>query len=108
MAYPDAPLPQPPQPQEEVEAQLGNARIRVRSSDIIGGATLAAVFIIGALLWNHLQDTNKDTAAFVAALHDQTVAVKEQTVAAREQTCLMRFDQNERPKNAEFCKTISR
>lgn len=75
--------------------------------------TLLTLAIGGGMIWlvmnsmNHNQDTKEASAAFVAALKEQTVAYREGTAAQREQNCLLKFKQEERQLNENFCKQIS-
>jgi len=63
-------------------------------------AAIAACFCVYLLMQHQVEakEGSKDLAA----------AMKEVAQAAREQTCIMRFKQEDRQQNAEFCKSIAR
>lgn len=67
----------------------------------------AASVLILYMLWMHQQDQRDSGAAFVGALKEQTTAIREGTAAQREQTCMLKFNQDERKANADWCKQVA-
>lgn len=95
----------------ELDAEIAGQKFILKNVSLATMATIATLILtslIAYVLYTHQVDAKEAGQAFVSAIKEQTAAVKDQTVAAREQNCLMRFSQNERQQQAEFCKTISR
>lgn len=95
----------------DVSLKVAGQEINVKNVKSLNTAatlvTLCLVLLIGYAFFLHTEETKTASAAFVGALKEQTTAIREQTAAQREQTCIMKFDQRERPNNADFCKQIS-
>lgn len=95
---------------EEVSAEIAGQKLSLKSvalNTLTTVATLIGVIVICMFLWQHQQETKEAGAAFVSALKEQTIAYKEGTATQREQNCLLKFKQEERQQNADFCRQIS-
>lgn len=86
---------------EEIELQAGQNRLRVRGTDMVALGTLVMAILAAFFLYQHMAEAKEGT-------HELIAAMKEQTIAIRESTCLLRFPESERPRQADFCKQISR
>ena len=69
--------------------------------------TAVGVAVISVLLWGHQQDTRQNQDSLASVLKEQTAAIREQIAVQRENTCMLRFSQETRQVNAEFCKQVS-
>ena len=95
----------------EVSADIAGQKISIKSialNTLATVATLIGVVVISVLLWQHETETRETGKDFVAALKEQTIAMKESTAVGKEQNCLLKFDQKDRLQNADFCKQITR
>lgn len=89
----------------DVDLSIAGQSVKVRNvkslNTVVTLLSFALLSVCAYFLWNHATDT-KEAARELAA------SMREMAQAAREQTCIMRFEQTERQRQAEFCKTISR
>lgn len=104
-------MPDPIQPQqEEIEAQIGDKRLRIRGSDILG---LLNMLFIGIILyggWDHLQAGKEGDKAIAEAIKESAQAQKQMVQALQESNCLNRLtpEQKKRPDEIEFCRNLGR
>jgi hypothetical protein len=82
------------------------------------GATLfcaGMLILLVSMGYVHTREAKDDNLAFIAAITEQTKAIREGvratqdgTAANREQTCMLKFEQKERTDvNANWCRQIS-
>lgn len=79
-----------------------------RTSEFIAILSMAALILIGYVLYEHKSDTKESAKEFSAAVKEMTSAQRENTAAQRELNCLIAIPQDQREKQAEFCKRIAR
>lgn len=78
----------------EVAVDAKNLTASIKSVSINTLLTVLCAIGIGVLVWQgytHSQDSRDASAAFVAAIKEQTTAIKEQTAVQREANCLVIF-----------------
>lgn len=96
-------------PQDELELQAGDKKLRVRGSDILGIATLCVVCLIAYGGWEHKADAANQTAQLVSAIKESVQQQKEMVNSQREANCLARLDpKNRRDADVEFCRQLGR
>lgn len=93
--------------QLEVAGQKLNVRNLKSLNTVATVLTLFGVLMLIYILWMHQQEAKEDSRAFVAAVKEQTTAMREGTAAQREQTCMLKFEISERKVNAEWCRQVS-
>lgn len=96
---------------EELSAEIGGQKLSLKSVALNTVITILILLGVGYTAFSmnqHQTEAKESSHAFVSAIKEQTSAMKEGTSATREQTCLLKFDQKDRPGNAEFCKQITR
>ena len=79
-----------------------------RTSEFIAMLSMAALLLIGYVLYDHKSDTKESAREFSAAVKEMTNAQRENTAAQREMNCLIALPTDQREKQAEFCKRITR
>lgn len=92
-----------------LDAEIGGQKLKY-SGPVNTLFTVLTFFVVGLLaygLYTHDQNSKETALAFVGALKEQTAAMKDGTAVAREQNCLLKFSQEQRQVNAEFCKQIT-
>lgn len=66
------------------------------------------IVLISFALWEHRQDAKLNGNAFVGAIKEVVVEQKVMTQAIRESNCLATLTLEERKRDTEFCKRITR
>ncbi len=97
----------------DLDAEIAGQKLSLKNVSINTIATVATLMVVSVLMYGglqHVQEAREASAAFVAAIKDQTAASREQTGVMKEQVCMLRFDQADRGKqeNIAFCKQITR
>ena len=59
-----------------------------KMSEVIAVLSLALMFLLAYVLWEHKSDTKESNLAVVVAQKEMTSAMREMVAAQREQTCL--------------------
>lgn len=92
-----------------LDAEIAGQKLKYSGplNTLVTVLTFCLVLLLGYILWAHQSDTKDASAAFVGALKEQTKAMVEGTAVAREQNCLLKFEQKDRPANADFCAQVS-
>ena len=97
------------QPQDEVELDLKQQRVRIRGSDIMGILQLILVCLMALILWKHDADAAEKTQNIVSVLKEQIQIQRENLNAQREANCLSRLDpKNRKESDVEFCRQLGR
>ena len=94
--------------QEEIEAQIGDKRLRIIGSDILG---LLNMLFIGIILyggWDHLQAGKDGNKTIADAIKESAQAQKQMVQALQESNCLNRLtpEQKKRFEEIQFCKNL--
>ena len=99
-------------PQDEVELNAKEGKIRVRGSDILGISTLVGVCVFGYILWDHKDAAAKEAMItrleFVAAIKEMTAINKEGVTAQRVMNCLQTLDQKDRQQQLATCERLAK
>ena len=86
----------------EIKTPLGSLSFSGKSmSNFIAILSLVVLALIGYAMWEHKGDTKSKDDALLETL-------QEMVQAQREQNCLIALPQNDRERNSEFCKRVSR
>jgi hypothetical protein len=67
-----------------------------KTSEIIAFLSLALMFLLAYVLWEHKSDTKDSNIAVVVAQKEMTGAMREMVAAQREQTCLSLIPESRR------------
>ena len=96
--------------QEEVELQVGDKKLRIRGSDILGILQLVLISLLAYGGWKHDVDAADNNKSIVQAIREQVNVQKEQLNAQREANCLNRLtaEQKKQPKEIEFCRDLGK
>ena len=88
----------------DVALEVGGQKLNVRNIKSLNTiATVVTMFLTGLILYilfTHNQEAKQDN-------RELSVAMREQTAVTREQNCLIKFPENERRANSDFCKQVS-
>lgn len=96
--------------QEELSAEIAGQKVSVKTLHLNTLATVATLILsalVAFALYTHSQEAKSAAQEFVSAIREQTKAVRDQTTAQREQNCLISFREEDRTRQAEFCKRLS-
>lgn len=66
------------------------------------------IVLISYAMWEHRQDAKDNGTAFVGAIKEVVAEQRVMTQALRESNCLVSISQEERKRDAEFCKRVTR
>lgn len=96
--------------EQTVDVQLAGQKVKITGHDVNLIVTVLSAIGIALLLWvavAHQQDARDASAAFVAAIKEQTASQREQTGVMREANCLQSY-QGPPAEKASFCKQVTR
>lgn len=96
--------------EQTVDLQLAGQKVKISGHDVNLIVTVLSAIGIALLVWiavGHQQDAREASAAFVAAIKEQTIAQREQITVMREANCLQSY-QGPAPEKASFCKQVTR
>jgi hypothetical protein len=96
--------------ESELTAEVAGNKISLKNMSLNTMATVITLILIILLiyiLYMHQQDSKEGNREFVSALREQTTAIRDGTSAQREQTCILKFSEQERKMNADWCKQVS-
>ena len=79
-----------------------------RTAEFIAILSLCLLFLLAYVLWEHKTDAKAIGIDLRDAIKEMTTAQHENTAAQRELNCLIAIPQEQREKQAEFCKRIAR
>jgi hypothetical protein len=98
--------------QQELEIASGDKKIKLRGSDlltaVIGIVVCSGLTLLGYTLYEHKGDARDHGKAVVDAVKEMSAVAREGVIAQREMNCLISQDQNQREKQAEYCKRMAR
>lgn len=83
-----------------------------KNSELIAALALAALIVIGYVLYDHKTDEKESKTALAVAIKEVAAAQREQTQIGREQTCLLALDKEQIKREfgneSSLCKRLSR
>lgn len=94
--------------QDEIEAQIGDKKLRIRGSDILSMINMAAIGIMLVGGFEHVQAAREGQKDTVNAIKEQTKVQWQMVNAQREANCLNRLtpDQKRNSEWIEYCKQL--
>ena len=95
---------------QEFEAKLpGGAALRGKGPNILEtGLVVALLAFMGYTWWEHKNDTKDNGHQLTGALKEMVLEQKVMTQAIRESNCLQTLPPEQRQRDSEFCKRVSR
>lgn len=96
--------------EQTVDLQLIGQKVKISGHDVNLIVTVLSAIGIAVLVWiavGHQQDAREASAAFVAAIKEQTAAQREQIIVMREANCLQSY-QGPPAEKSPFCKQVAR
>ena len=93
---------------QEVELDAKQGKIRVRGSDVLTTFGIAAVVLVGYMVWEHKEDSKTTQTAFIGDVREMTAAQRDSVQAQREMNCIISLPQEQRQRDIEFCKRVVR
>lgn len=94
--------------QSSAEIDLTKKTLKLTGNDVATVVTTLLVGAIAVVLWMHNSDAKEGRGEFILMMKELSQATRESAAAQKEQNCLLRFGQEQRQQNAEFCKQMAR
>ena len=99
-----------PEQPDEIEAQIGDKKLRIRGSDILGMINMLAIGVMIYGGFQHVEAAKSSDNAIAQAIKESNGTQREMVNAQREATCLNRLtpEQKKVADTLEFCKQLGR
>ena len=93
---------------DEIEAQIGDKKLRIRGSDVLGMINMLAIGVMLYGTYQHVEAAKESNKDIAQAVREQAQAQMQMVRALQESNCLNRLTMEQKKSAAEieWCKKI--
>ena len=93
---------------QELEVSKGDAKLKIRGSDWLSLAGVAVGVLMVYMIFEHRQEARDSGVQFQSVVKEMNVGLREMVSEQKMQNCLIAYPQEQRERNIDFCRRLTR